>query len=613
MTTFSNLQSDSVDIRTVAENIFGNLWYVDSTHASASDSAGFGIDPDTPFATLDYAIGAATANNGDVILLAPGHAETKAASGSLFAADVAGIKIVGVGQGADRATFTFTHTGAATTISAASVWLENVVYVCGVDSVTTPLTISAADCTLKDVEFRDAANTEFVAGVITTAAADRLTIENFRYTGDTVTGDACTIGIALVGVNNCLIKNARFHGIFSTAAINLKTTKSLGVIIVDCSFENVGTALTKNVVESIADCTFQVSNCFDMVGGYGFSGSDTAALAADDMATIAAAVAVVDGYFDVPVADAAGNTTMRDVIGIKTDAAAAGAVSNVESLMAYAKQNVTNTEAAAVAIGVIDAFHDVPVADVADNAVISDVVGNKEDAAATGAVSTVESLMAYAKQNVTNTEAAATALATIDEFHDVPAQNAVLNAQINEVIGNKTDTAGSGAVTDTSSLVKYAKQLVNAAIAGAAVDLAIERCVEKTDGACLGSDDPLFTITGGPIVVTKFVGLVTTVIGANVATCAIELDVTDPANTIALSTAVAITDDAAGTTYTFTAATPAVLTPNTLGGIDQMPTNEWLCPVGSIVANTSAANTGVIHWYMTYKPLSPSCVVAAAA
>lgn len=47
----------------------------------------------------------------------------------------------------------------------------------------------------------------------------------------------------------------------------------------------------------------------------------------------------------------------------------------------------------------------VPTADSTDNNVSADVIGNKEDAAAAGAVSTTESLMAYAKQNVTNTEA----------------------------------------------------------------------------------------------------------------------------------------------------------------------------------------------------------------
>ena len=45
-------------------------------------------------------------------------------------------------------------------------------------------------------------------------------------------------------------------------------------------------------------------------------------------------------YQLVPSADSTANTVQRDVIGNKTDAAAAGAVSTTESIMAYAKQIV---------------------------------------------------------------------------------------------------------------------------------------------------------------------------------------------------------------------------------------------------------------------------------
>jgi len=44
----------------------------------------------------------------------------------------------------------------------------------------------------------------------------------------------------------------------------------------------------------------------------------------------------------------------------------------------------------------------------------------------------------------------------IDEYHDVPAADAVLNAQMNEVIGNKTDAPG-WFMSDTRSLISYAK------------------------------------------------------------------------------------------------------------------------------------------------------------
>ena len=51
----------------------GDVYYVDSTHASASDGAGFGRNPDSPFATLDYAVGQCTASKGDLIVVMPGH------------------------------------------------------------------------------------------------------------------------------------------------------------------------------------------------------------------------------------------------------------------------------------------------------------------------------------------------------------------------------------------------------------------------------------------------------------------------------------------------------------------------------------------------------------
>lgn len=52
-------------------------------------------------------------------------------------------------------------------------------------------------------------------------------------------------------------------------------------------------------------------------------------------------VDTIDGFHDVPAADAVTNAQMRDVAGNKSDAAAAGAVSTTESLMAYLKQVVT--------------------------------------------------------------------------------------------------------------------------------------------------------------------------------------------------------------------------------------------------------------------------------
>lgn len=139
-----------------------------------------------------------------------------------------------------------------------------------------------------------------------------------------------------------------------------------------------------------------------------------------------------------------------------------------------------------------------------------------------------------------------------------------------------------------------------------------DQTIEKSDGAVLNDSDSLFTITGGPIMVTEFVGVVTTdIVGA--ANCHIDMVVTTPSGTVALSTNVAIDDNAAGTSYTFTAATPGVLTPTTAGALDQVPVIRWLCPIGTIKAHCSAARVGVIKWYMKYAMLSQYSKVAAAA
>jgi len=144
------------------------------------------------------------------------------------------------------------------------------------------------------------------------------------------------------------------------------------------------------------------------------------------------------------------------------------------------------------------------------------------------------------------------------------------------------------------------------------VQVTQERCIVKADGAVLGAADDLFTITGGPIMVTNLVGIVTTQIGAGLSTCQIVEAVTAPAANVNLSTAVDIDGDLVGGSYTFTAVALPVLTPTPAGALPLVPEVKWLCPIGTINATTSAARDGVIAWYITYKPLSPASVVVAA-
>src|SRR4051812_45633389 len=75
-----------------------NVWFVQSTHSNAGDSAGKGQSPDAPFASIDYAIGNCEADRGDLIVVLPGHVETVTGAAGV-ALDVAGVRIVGIGRG----------------------------------------------------------------------------------------------------------------------------------------------------------------------------------------------------------------------------------------------------------------------------------------------------------------------------------------------------------------------------------------------------------------------------------------------------------------------------------------------------------------------------------
>ena len=102
---FPNGFANGVAIRgmPILNSYGGNIFWVDSGSGSNTND-GTHV---RPYATLDYAVGKCTANNGDLILAKAGHTETVTAAGGLDL-DVAGITIIGLGNGSDRPTVNFT-------------------------------------------------------------------------------------------------------------------------------------------------------------------------------------------------------------------------------------------------------------------------------------------------------------------------------------------------------------------------------------------------------------------------------------------------------------------------------------------------------------------------
>lgn len=508
---FSNAQPGGVYVIADAPEHPGNIWFVDSGHDNKADSVGAGGSPDRPLATIDYAIGLCTASNGDVIYVAPGHAETLTAA---ITCDVAGVKIVGLGEGALRPQLTVAANGIdGITVTADNVTIENLYFnEATVASAAANINIAADSCTVRRVHMDMGANDR--DGFTITAAGERPTIED------------CTAKVTANGPDTWIT----FEGVIDRPIVrrNIIIASDGTDPFDDHILDFGGLAITNPIV---------IDNVFD--------GADQAVNSIDD------AGAVVGDVFS-------GNRSGGSAVD--GDTVTSSTATLADDGITAAKINAAAIEAAAFAADALAAFEAE-----AEDALEGENLDHLAKTATAGADMTAE---------VTD------------------------GSILSRILTATADTSDYDASTDSL------EALANA----------MERCVEKSDGAVLNGQDDLFTITGGPVY-GMLTGIVTTIIGGE-ANCHIDITTTEPASDTALSTDVAIDNDAAGTSYRFVGAS-GVLTPVTAGAVIVDPVTVadcwFLLPIGTIKAHTSAAQTGNIKWYLRYKPLSPNSVVVAAA
>jgi len=160
----------------------------------------------------------------------PGHAESLAAD-SAVDVDVVGVTIIGLGSGSARPTFTATAIAGDFKLAAASGRIENLLFLSGVDATTGMLEITGADCVVRNCEFRDSVD-QATDCLITVDGSDRLLIEDCKWIMAAAAG--ANSAIALVGSDDCEIRNCYIYGNFAVGAIDLRTTLSARVNIHDC-------------------------------------------------------------------------------------------------------------------------------------------------------------------------------------------------------------------------------------------------------------------------------------------------------------------------------------------------------------------------------------------
>lgn len=229
----------------------GNVFWVDSNGGSNGNKGTF----DRPFATIDYAIGRCTANNGDLIMVKAGHSEDPVVSITM---DVAGVAVHGIGWGGDRPTITFGLLGAELAMSAASCLVSNIRFDLGTvaTTVTNAINITADSCTVQMCETVPHATSQFT-NFLTATDAQFVSILNNTFRGlHTASG---TSGIVVDGCDDLIMVGNVVSGHFTEHALDNTTPASadeiLRAYIADNVFKNDSTTAGDLAVELDAAAT----------------------------------------------------------------------------------------------------------------------------------------------------------------------------------------------------------------------------------------------------------------------------------------------------------------------------------------------------------------------
>ena len=294
-------QLGSLPVRT------GNIRFVGSARAGSSNG-NTGIDPDHAWSTMEYADNQMTADRGDMVVVMPGHVETITAAAGL-SLDTADVTWWGIGNGLNRPKLDFTTAvGADVDFDGDDIWMNNFQFTGGVDALTGPIDLNAAQTILTNILTKDVTGqcTDFIA---TDANADGLLISGWRHEG--ASGAGAETAITIIGGDNITIENFWIDGNFGTACIENVTTAAVNLTVGGGPGENY--ARTRNsddvIFTAVATTTGNV-------------GPNISARIADNAANVTEAFVGADMQFFQPIriVNLDGESSIESNITASTDA-----------------------------------------------------------------------------------------------------------------------------------------------------------------------------------------------------------------------------------------------------------------------------------------------------
>lgn len=281
--------SDGFSVGGMSLDVFnrGKTFYVCNNSVTAFQGIGGsdnnrGNSPEQPLAAIDTAVGKCSANRGDTIVVLPGHAETITTAGGITL-DVAGVTIVGVGEGDLRPTISFGTAAAASIVVSASdcAIVGGFIFKCNIANQDHMFDVSADDFRIdggptKDIEFLEGSATglSFITADTADGDSDYFTIRGCRFYCPTAGNYNNAIQFAkdFVGVR---VEDCDIYGDFDDSCIDIPAggNACLNLVITRCRAVNLQASAYAIKINGTS-CTGEISDCH--------VGTDASATAVDN-------------------------------------------------------------------------------------------------------------------------------------------------------------------------------------------------------------------------------------------------------------------------------------------------------------------------------------------
>ncbi len=236
--------------RSLPLQLGGKIFFVgDSSVAGISDIIQMFRVNERYYATIDAAVSACVADRGDIVLVAPGHAEDISSATSLVM-DVAGVSVIGIGEGLAKPTLTYTATAGSIEMDAANCTLKNIRLLTSITAVVVGVNVDAAGCKLENVDFDwDVTGDDFLIMVDIDAVNDA-TVRGCTFVAEDTAGS--NEAIRLDDTDNTLIENSSFYGDFTNGCIRGEGATGTNLRIRNNDFYNSDTTAGMSIDLNVA-------------------------------------------------------------------------------------------------------------------------------------------------------------------------------------------------------------------------------------------------------------------------------------------------------------------------------------------------------------------------